>query len=65
MQPEKTLSTETIEKVAVELLGLEIDPAERAGVAGLLDALAADMHALRGADVGTAEPAITYEAVEQ
>ena len=63
MQPQKPVSTDTIQKMAQELLGLDIDAAEQDSVVGLLNALTTDMQALRSMDVGIEEPAITYEAV--
>src|SRR6266849_3029697 len=58
------VTVETVSAVAVQLLGTPLTPANAAATAGLLNALAADMHALRKLPLGDDEPATTYSAVE-
>ena len=65
MPPKKPLSSNTIQNMAEELIGLEMDPGQREDVVGLLNALAEDMSAMRATDVGEEEPAVIYQAVER
>lgn len=58
------VSPESINRVAVEIVRFPIASAHQAAVAGLLNALAADMQAFRKMDLEKVEPATTYAAAE-
>lgn len=59
----KKITTETVQRIADEFLGARISPPEQEQVAGLLNALLVDMATMRRMDVGTAEPATLYSAM--
>lgn len=59
-----SITSETVSNVAVQILRTPLAPADAAAAAGMLNALAADMQALRNLDVSAAEPATTYAAIE-
>lgn len=58
------ISTETVSSMAGEILGIPLSPADATATAGMLNALALDMQALRNLAVSAEEPATTYAAVE-
>lgn len=64
MAETQPVTTETVSAMAAQLLGLPLSAANAGATAGLLNALAADMQALRKLPLGDDEPATTYAAVE-
>ena len=64
MQNPTPLSPETLAKMAAQLIGIEASASDLERVAGLLNALAEDMRAMRNMDVGVTEPASTYRSSE-
>lgn len=61
-KPAPIISPVTIGRMASEIVGTPVPEAERPAVAGLLQALAADMTAFRAMNVGVTEPALLYDA---
>jgi hypothetical protein len=53
-----------VSSIAVQILRSPFAPADAIAAAGMLNALAADMQALRKLDVSAEEPATTYAAIE-
>jgi len=68
MAPDRTsvakVTPETVNRMAVEVVGVSIDAKHRQAIAELLQALAVDMAALKRLDVGAAEPAFVFDAGE-
>jgi hypothetical protein len=65
--PEKgpgAVTPETLGRVAAELVGTPLSDKDRAAVADLLQGLWADTAAVRGMDLGEAEPALVYNPAE-
>jgi hypothetical protein len=50
--------------MAAEMLRIPLSAADATATAGMLNALASDMQALRNLDVSAEEPATTYAAIE-
>ena len=63
-EPSAKVTPETIARMAGEIVGTPVKEKERKAVADLLQALAANMAALRRMDVGSAEPAFTFDSTE-
>ena len=59
------ITTETVSSVAEQVLGIPLSAVDTAAAtAAMLNALAADMQALRNLAVSHEEPATTYAAIE-
>lgn len=61
----RQLSSETIARMADELVGVPMGEQELHAVAALLGGLTSEMAPIRAMDVGHAEPATTYDASER
>ncbi len=59
-----SINAETVSDVAVQILRIPLAPADATATAAMLNALAADMQALRKLAVSDEEPATTYAAIE-
>ncbi|MBS0261057.1 MAG: hypothetical protein JSS02_03800 [Planctomycetes bacterium] len=64
MPDTRPITTATIESMATQFLGLTISPANAGATADMLNALSADMQALRALPLGDVEPATTFAAAE-
>jgi hypothetical protein len=64
MADHRPISTETVSNMAAEMLRIPLAPADATATAGMLNALASDMQALRHLAVSAEEPATTYAAIE-
>ena len=64
MPQDPPITAGTVSGIAVEILGTPLSEADAAAVEGMLNALVADMQALRKLPVGDEEPATTYAAIE-
>ena len=64
-QTPRHVQPDTIASMAEQLVGADISAEDQQRVAGLLNALALDMKAMRDMDVGIDEPAPVFEAVEK
>jgi hypothetical protein len=58
------VTPETVARMATELVGTRVAEKERKAAADMLQAILTEMTALRRMDVGSAEPAFTFEAGE-
>ena len=65
MQNEPQLSSETIARMAEELLGVPLGEQRREAVAALLAGLTSEMAAMRAMEIGNTEPATVYDASQQ
>jgi hypothetical protein len=63
-EPDRTITPETLARMADELLGASLKEKERKAIAELLQSLYGDMAALRAVAVGEEEPATVYDAAE-
>jgi len=64
MPQQPPITAETVSLNALEILHGPLAAADAAATAGMLNALAADMQALRQLAVSNEEPATTYAAIE-
>ena len=64
MAQQHPITADTVSHIAEQMLRNPLSPADAAAAAGMLNALAADMQALRKLDVSAEEPATTYAAIE-
>jgi hypothetical protein len=62
--PAARVTADTLAHMSAEIVGTPVKEKDRPAVADLLNALAADMKAMYAANVGDAEPAVTYDAAE-
>ena len=58
------ITAETVTNVAKQFSGQPLSEADAAAAAGMLNALAADMQAIRALKLADEEPATTYAAAE-
>jgi hypothetical protein len=58
------VTPETVGRLSAEVVGTPVDEKYRKAVAEMLQALAADLAALRRLDVGAAEPAFVFDPAE-
>lgn len=65
MSERKQITAATIEAMADQFVGVELSADQKSGVAGLLNALAADMQAMRDMKLGNTEPAPIFEAIQR
>ena len=64
MQQHPPITAETVSSMAIQMLGSPLSEADAAAAAGMLNALAADLQALRKLPVSGEEPAMTYAVIE-
>ncbi len=64
MPEPRPITTETVTSSAEQMLRISLTPADATATAGMLNALASDMQALRKLPVSGEEPATTYAAIE-
>lgn len=58
------ITSDTIDRLATEIVQVPIAPSQQPAIAGLLNALAGDMQAFRKFDLRNSEPATTYTSFE-
>ena len=61
-QAPANITPETVARMTAEVVGTPVNAKDRRAVADMLQALTADMAALRRLNVGAAEPAFHYDA---